>query len=81
MPILQKLMIKECTEAQAVNMALSEKTIQPAKIEPITIRSGKRIFAEIKANKGLLAITFKDPSNAPEFLEKIKTLLEEASKS
>ncbi|MDH6303277.1 ParB family chromosome partitioning protein [Polynucleobacter sphagniphilus] len=81
LPALEKLIAGECNEAQAVSIALAGESKVTQKIEPIIIRSGKEKFAEIKVNKGLVAITLKDESNVAGLLEKIRKLLEEASKA
>lgn len=80
LPALQKLIAGECTEAQAVSLALAGSEAKPAKAEPIVIRSGKRTFAEIKVNKGLVAITIKDETRVAGLLNQIQSLLENASK-
>lgn len=73
--ILGLLVEGGCTEAQAVAMALRTNVLQPAKLSPIVIRTGKKTFAEIKVKGGLLAVTVKDENRVPGILDKIKALL------
>ena len=80
-PALKKLIAGECTESQAVSLALTGNNERPVKLEPILIRSGKKTFAEIKVNKGLVAITLKDEERVAELLEQVQLWLQEAAKS
>jgi ParB family chromosome partitioning protein len=82
LPALEKLIAKQCTEEQAVSMALAEKLGKPKTTKPneTVIRRGAKTFATIKQTKTLISITFKDESNVPSLLEKIQEMVEEAAK-
>lgn len=77
---LEKLIAGECNEAQAVSLAIAGPAEKPTKLEPIVIRSGKKIFAEIKVNKGLVVISLKDEARVSELIKQIQLVLEASAK-
>lgn len=75
--ILNRLALGEINETKAVaEVEQKPKLAAAEQYKPITIRSGKKTYAQIKRKGNLLAITIKDETLVDGVLEQILKLLE-----